>query len=153
MGLAWLQRTGGTPIALVGGGTGMVGDPSGKRSERPMLSQAQVDANADGDPGASWSGSCDFEGANAARLVNNADWLRGLRLLDFLRDTGKHFTVNYMLQKDSVKSRMETRDLVHRVHLHAGAGVRLLAPPPDRRVSSCRWAAATSGATSRPASS
>ena len=107
MGLAWLQRTGGTPIALVGGGTGMVGDPSGKRNERPMLSQQQVDANAAAIRG-QLEKFLDFSGSRAARLLNNADWLRGLNLLEFLRDTGKHFTVNYMLQKDSVKSRMET---------------------------------------------
>lgn len=106
MGLAWLQRTGGTPVALVGGGTGMVGDPSGKRNERPMMTLAQVDANA-GAIRAQLEKFLDFSGRNAARLVNNADWLRGLNLLEFLRDTGKHFTVNYMLQKDSVKSRME----------------------------------------------
>ncbi len=107
MGLAWLQRHGGTPIALVGGGTGMVGDPSGKRHERPVLAVDEIDRN---------SAAIElqlrrflaFDGANAARLRNNADWLRDLRLMDFLRDTGKHFTVNYMLQKDSVKSRMDT---------------------------------------------
>jgi tyrosyl-tRNA synthetase len=107
MGLAWLQRLGGTPIVLVGGGTGLVGDPSGKRSERPMLTVEQVDANV-----AALAGQLarflSFEGGNAARMRNNADWLRGLSLLEFLRDTGKHFTVNYMLQKDSVKSRLET---------------------------------------------
>ena len=107
MGLAWLQRTGGTPVALVGGGTGMVGDPSGKRNERPMLSLEQVDANA-----AAIRGQLEkflaFSGGNAARLLNNAEWLRRLNLLEFLRDTGKHFTVNYMLQKESVQSRMES---------------------------------------------
>jgi len=107
MGLAWLQRTGGTPVALVGGGTGLVGDPSGKRSERPMLTQAQVDANA-GAIRAQLERFLSFSGTNAARVMDNADWLRGLNLLEFLRDTGKHFTVNYMLQKDSVKSRMDS---------------------------------------------
>jgi len=107
MGLAWLQRTGGTPVALVGGGTGLVGDPSGKRSERPMLSPAQVDANASAIRG-QLEKFLSFSGKNAARVMNNADWLRGLHLLEFLRDTGKHFTVNYMLQKDSVKSRMDS---------------------------------------------
>lgn len=107
MGLAWLQRTGGTPVALVGGGTGLVGDPSGKRNERPMLTLAQVDANA-GAIQAQLEKFLTFSGRNAARVVNNADWLRGLDLLEFLRDTGKHFTVNYMLQKDSVKSRMDS---------------------------------------------
>jgi len=107
MGLAWLQRTGGTPVALVGGGTGLVGDPSGKRSERPMLTPGQVDANA-GAIRAQLERFLSFSGTNAARVIDNADWLHGLNLLEFLRDTGKHFTVNYMLQKDSVKSRMDS---------------------------------------------
>jgi tyrosyl-tRNA synthetase len=106
MGLAWLQRTGGTPVALVGGGTALVGDPSGKRSERPMLPAAQVEANAAAIR-RQLERFLDFSGPTAARLLDNADWLGPLTLLDFLRDTGKHFTVNYMLQKESVKNRME----------------------------------------------
>lgn len=106
MGLAWIQRGGGTPIALVGGGTAMVGDPSGKRSERPILSVDEIDANATA-IGAQLARFLDFSGANAARQVDNGAWLRPMRLMDFLRDTGKHFTVNYMLQKESVKSRMD----------------------------------------------
>ena len=107
MGLAWLQRFGGRPIALVGGGTGMVGDPSGKRDERPILSVEVIDRNSAALK-AQLAHFLDFEGPAAARVMNNADWLRGLGLMEFLRDTGKHFTVNYMLQKDSVQSRMET---------------------------------------------
>lgn len=107
MGLAWLQRHGGTPIALVGGGTGMVGDPSGRRSERPILSVDEIDANARGVE-TQLRRFLHFEGANAARMVNNAAWLRQLGLMEFLRDVGKHFTVNYMLQKESVKSRMDS---------------------------------------------
>ena len=107
MGLAWLQRTGGTPIVVIGGGTGMVGDPSGKRGERPILSVERIDAYAQAIR-AQLERFLTFEGANAARMRNNADWLRPIRLLDFLRDTGKHFTISYMLQKESVKSRMET---------------------------------------------
>ena len=107
MALVWLQRFGGTPIALIGGGTGLVGDPSGKRNERPMLSAETVAANAAAIQ-AQLGKFLDFGGANAATLRNNADWLLGVTLLEFLRDTGKHFTINYMLQKDSVKSRMET---------------------------------------------
>jgi tyrosyl-tRNA synthetase len=106
MGLVWLQRFGGRPIALVGGGTGLVGDPSGKRSERPMLSVEEVEANAAA-IGRQLARFLDFEGPHAARLLNNVDWLRPLGLLEFLRDAGKHFTVNYMLQKDSVKSRLD----------------------------------------------
>jgi tyrosyl-tRNA synthetase len=107
MGLAWLQRFGHTPIPLVGGGTGMVGDPSGKRKERPILTPDEIDRNAQA-IGRQLARYLAFEGANAARLRNNADWLRHLRLIDFLRDTGKHFTVGYMMQKESVRSRLET---------------------------------------------
>jgi tyrosyl-tRNA synthetase len=135
MGLAWLQRSGGTPIALVGGGTGLVGDPSGKRTERPMLTLGQVDANA-GAIRTQLEQFLSFSGKHAARVMNNAEWLRGLNLLEFLRDTGKHFTVNYMLQKESVKSRMDsgisftefTYMLVQAYdywHLHQSAGVEL----------------------------
>jgi tyrosyl-tRNA synthetase len=106
MGLAWLQRFGHTPIALVGGGTGMVGDPSGKREERPIMSLEQIDRNARG-LARQLTRFLSFEGANAARMRNNADWLRGIGLMEFLRDTGKHFTLSYMLQKESVRSRME----------------------------------------------
>ncbi len=106
MGLAWVQRTGGTPIILVGGGTGMVGDPSGKRTERPVLSVEEIDRNVAAIR-AQLERFVSFEGSNAARVRNNADWLRPLGLMEFLRDVGKHFTVNYMLAKDSVKGRME----------------------------------------------
>ena len=107
MGLAWLQRRGGTPIILVGGGTGLVGDPSGKRAERPMMSAEQVTANA-ARIEAQLQRFVSFEGANAARVRNNADWLGPLGLMTFLREAGKHFTISYMLQKESVKARMET---------------------------------------------
>ena len=104
--LAWIQRDGGRPIALIGGGTALVGDPSGKRAERPMLPPEQVEANGAAIR-AQLAHFLSFDGANAAALQNNAEWLGPLRLLEFLRDTGKHFTVNYMLQKESVKSRLE----------------------------------------------
>jgi tyrosyl-tRNA synthetase len=106
MSLAWLQRMGGTPIIVVGGGTGMVGDPSGKRTERPVLSVEEIDRNV-ASIRAQLERFVAFEGANAARVRNNADWLRPLGLMEFLRDVGKHFTVNYMLAKDSVKGRMD----------------------------------------------
>jgi tyrosyl-tRNA synthetase len=107
MALAWLQRLGGRPLVVVGGGTGMVGDPSGKRSERPMLTVEQIDANAAAIR-TQLSQFLAFDGPQAARMFNNADWLRGLELMEFLRETGKHFTISYMLQKESVKARMET---------------------------------------------
>ncbi len=105
--LAWLQRCGGRPIVLLGGGTGMVGDPSGKRAERPVMSLDQIDRNARALE-KQLSRFLRFDGPTAAVMLDNAEWLRTLGLMEFLRDTGRHFTVNYMLQKESVKSRMET---------------------------------------------
>lgn len=107
MALAWLQRLGGTPVVVIGGGTGLVGDPSGKRTERPMLSAEQVTANAAA-LRAQLGQFLDLTGARGARMHNNAEWLHGLGLLEFLRDTGKHFTISYMLQKDSVRTRLDT---------------------------------------------
>jgi tyrosyl-tRNA synthetase len=108
MGAAWLQRAGHTPIILVGGGTGMVGDPSGKRDERPILPLDQIDRNAEAIRRQLARFLVFDTTTNAARLRNNADWLRGLPLMDFLRETGKHLTLGFMLQKESVRSRMET---------------------------------------------
>ena len=105
--LAWLQRSGGRPIVLLGGGTGMIGDPSGKRAERPVMSLEQIDRNARALE-TQLSRFLRFDGPNAAVMLDNAGWLRDIRLMEFLRDTGRHFTVNYMLQKEAVKSRMET---------------------------------------------
>jgi tyrosyl-tRNA synthetase len=108
MGLARLQRFGHTPIAIVGGGTGMIGDPSGKSQERVLLSRDQIETNVAGIRD-QLSRFLDFDGVrNPARLVNNADWLGAIDLLSFLRDVGKHFTVNYMLQKESVNRRLES---------------------------------------------
>ena len=104
--LVHLQRHGHRPVALVGGGTGMIGDPSGKTTERQLLTAEQVAENTRGIH-AQLERFLTFEGANAARMRDNAEWLTALRLVEFLRDTGKHFTVNYMLQKESVGSRMD----------------------------------------------
>jgi tyrosyl-tRNA synthetase len=110
MGLARLQRFGHTPIALVGGGTGMIGDPSGKSQERVLLSTEQVNANVAGIR-AQLERFLDFSApANAARIVNNADWLGATDVLTFLRDVGKHFSVGYMLQKESVSRRMASEE-------------------------------------------
>jgi len=110
MALARLQRFGHTPIALMGGGTGLIGDPSGKTQERSLLTAEEVDENLRGIR-PQLERVLDFGAAgNAARLVNNADWLRPLEAMAFLRDVGKHFTVNYMLQKESVKRRLEQED-------------------------------------------
>ena len=111
MGLARLQRFGHTPIAIVGGGTGMIGDPSGKSQERNLLSAEQIDAQRRPACARSSSGfSTSTPRPNAATIVNNADWLGAIDLLTFLRDVGKHFTVNYMLQKESVSRRIESAD-------------------------------------------
>ncbi len=107
MGLVHLQRAGHHPVALVGGGTGMIGDPSGKASERQLLTVEEIDANTAGIR-AQLERFLDFSGACAARMVDNAEWLRELKAIEFMRDVGKHFTVNLMMQKDSVKSRMDT---------------------------------------------
>ncbi|MFP4345001.1 MAG: tyrosine--tRNA ligase [Anaerolineales bacterium] len=110
MGLARLQRFGHTPIAVAGGGTGMIGDPSGKSSERQLLSFEEVAANVEAIQG-QLARFLDFEvEANPARIVNNADWLRPLRFMDFLRDVGKHFSVNYMIAKESVRTRLDREE-------------------------------------------
>jgi tyrosyl-tRNA synthetase len=110
MALARLQRFGHSPIAIAGGGTGMIGDPSGKTAERQLLSLEQIDENLKGIR-SQIERFLDFEAEpNPARIVNNADWLATIGLMEFLRDTGKHFTVNYMLQKESVKRRLEQED-------------------------------------------
>lgn len=108
--LARLQRFGHVPIALAGGGTSMIGDPSGKASERLLLSREVIEANVEVVKG-QLARFLDFDSrTNPARLMNNADWLLGLNLVDFLRDVGKYFTVNYMIGKDSVKSRLARED-------------------------------------------
>lgn len=107
MSLARLQRFGHTPIALAGGGTGMIGDPSGRSDERNLLSREQIAYNVEKIKNILAS-VLDFEvKSNPAKLVNNADWLTPISMMDFLRDVGKHFTVNYMISKESVKSRLD----------------------------------------------
>jgi tyrosyl-tRNA synthetase len=105
--LAHLQRAGHSPIALVGGGTGLIGDPSFKATERALLTPEKVEENVAGIR-AQLARFLDFETKrNPARLVNNADWLGKLGAIEFMRDVGKHFTVNAMLAKDSVKRRID----------------------------------------------
>ncbi|HYS69180.1 MAG TPA: tyrosine--tRNA ligase [Gemmatimonadaceae bacterium] len=106
MGLAHLQRAGHKPIALVGGGTGLIGDPSGKATERQLLSEEEIESNSRSIE-KQLSRFLDFKGAHAARMRDNATWLRPLKAVEFMRDVGKHFTVNYMLAKESVQSRIE----------------------------------------------
>jgi tyrosyl-tRNA synthetase len=107
MGLVHLQHYGHTSIAVAGGGTGLIGDPGGKSQERPLLSKEKVQANVEGIK-EQLRRFLDFETkTNPAILVNNADWLTTISLTDFLRDVGKHFTVNAMIAKESVKHRLE----------------------------------------------
>ena len=143
--VARLQRAGHKPYILVGGATGMIGDPSGKSDERQLLDEETIAKNVaitrkQLEPFVS------FEGDNAAVVVNNADWFKPIGFLDFLRDVGKHLTLNYMIAKDSVKSRLEDReqgisytefsymllqsyDFVHLARTH---GVRLQAGGSDQ---------------------
>jgi tyrosyl-tRNA synthetase len=108
--LARMQRLGHRPIALVGGGTGLIGDPSGKTVERQLLTTDQVEANVAAIR-RQLVRFLDFESTTApATLVNNAEWLTKLTAIEFMRDVGKHFTVNAMLAKESVKRRIESAD-------------------------------------------
>ncbi len=100
------QQAGHRPIALVGGSTGMIGDPSGKSAERNLLSKTTLTANIAGIE-KQMRHFLDFDGENGALLVNNFDWMRDFSYLDFLRDVGKNFPVNVMMAKDSVKARLE----------------------------------------------
>ena len=105
--LRWLQKTGGKPIVLMGGGTTKVGDPSFRAEERPLLTEAQIDANIAGIKQV-FSAYVDFgDDAGDAIMVNNDEWLGSLGYLDFLRDIGRHFSVNRMLSFESVKSRLD----------------------------------------------
>ena len=106
--LLHFQRAGHKPIALVGGATGMVGDPSGKSQERNLLDEETLNYNLACQK-AQLEKFLDFNsGANSAEIINNYDWFKGLNFLEFIRDVGKHISINYMLAKDSVKSRLDS---------------------------------------------
>ena len=107
--LVHLQKAGHKPIALVGGATGMIGDPSGKSQERNLLDEATLNRNVSGVK-AQLEKFLDFDPSrpNAAEMANNYDWFKGISFIDFLRDTGKHITINYMMAKDSVKKRIDS---------------------------------------------
>ncbi len=109
MAMAHLQRAGHRPIAVVGGATGMIGDPSGRSSERNLQNTDQVEENLQGIR-QQLQQFLSFEGENAAELVNNADWTEQISYIDWLRDVGKYLTVNYMMAKESVRRRLEDRD-------------------------------------------
>jgi tyrosyl-tRNA synthetase len=110
LGLARLQRLGHSPIAVVGGGTGLIGDPSGKTLERQLMDTSKVDEHVAGIR-RQLERFLDFgRGPTSALLVDNAEWLTSLGAIAFMRDVGKHFTVNYMLAKESVKGRIDRED-------------------------------------------
>jgi tyrosyl-tRNA synthetase len=154
VGLARLQRFGHHPIALAGGGTGMIGDPSGRSAERNLLS-AEVLAHNVEQIKVQLASILDFEvKSNPARLVNNLDWLSQISMIAFLRDVGKHFTVNYMTAKDSVQSRLDREDGLSYtefsymllqaydfLHLHDHYGCQLQAGGSDQ------WGNITAGVT------
>lgn len=103
------QLAGHTPVVVMGGGTGLVGDPSGKDAERQLLGAEQVAANVAAQRPI-FENVLSFEGASGAEIRNNLEWLAPMTFLQMLRDIGKHFSVNMMIQKDSIKNRLETRD-------------------------------------------
>ena len=105
--LRWLQKTGHRPITLMGGGTTKVGDPSFRADERPLLTEAQIDSNIAGIKKVFESYISYDDGPTGALMLNNAEWLDSLNYLDFLRDIGRHFSVNRMLSFESVKSRID----------------------------------------------
>src|SRR6476646_9498896 len=107
--LVHLQKAGHKPIALVGGATGMVGDPSGKSQERNLLSEEVLQRNLEGAK-KQLRKFLDFDSGKptAAEMVNNYDWFKGMQFLDFIRDVGKHITVNYMMSKESVRKRIDS---------------------------------------------
>src|SRR5450432_2712739 len=107
--LARFQRAGHRVVVIMGGATGMIGDPGGKDSERQLLSLEQVERNVERQRGA-FARVIDFEGPSAATMLNNAAWLTKLSFVDMLRDVGKHFSVNMMIQKDSVRERLQNRE-------------------------------------------
>ncbi len=109
MALAHAQRHGHRPLALVGGGTGLIGDPSGKTAERTLLTKERAEYNASRIR-SQLTRFLDLSSDDRGLVLNNADWLLPLRLLDFLRDIGKHFSVNEMIKRDSVRTRLEERD-------------------------------------------
>ena len=106
LGLQRLQKYGHSPIVIIGGGTGMIGDPSGRSDERKLLSQEKIEENLQGIR-SQLEKFLDFDSKkNPAKIINNAEWLKKINLIDFLRDTGKFFNINNMMSKDSVKSRL-----------------------------------------------
>ena len=119
MNLVRLQRHGHTPIALVGGGTGLIGDPSGKSEERKILTDLEIEENLFSiENQLKKFLDFDINLPNKALIINNAKWLKKISLIDFLRDIGKHFTVNYMLKKESVNQEFQEIQEYHLQSFH-----------------------------------
>lgn len=137
--LKHFQQCGHKPIVLVGGATGMIGDPSGKSQERNLLDEKTLRHNQDCLK-AQLSNFLDFDSSepNAAVMVNNYDWMKDFSFLDFIRDIGKHITVNYMMSKDSVKKTPYRRSwvwsFIHRIYLSTCTGNRFSAFVPIARL-------------------
>ena len=131
--LTHLQRAGGRPVVVIGGATGMIGDPSGKSSERKLLDDEAISRNAAAIKGQLES-FLDFSpGPTEPLMVDNREWLGRYTMLEFLREIGKHFSIPYMLAKDSVQQRLGGRHELHRVQLHDAPVGRLPAPAPRSR--------------------
>lgn len=151
--LKHFQRCGHKPIFLVGGATGMIGDPSGKSLERNLLDEETLRRNQEGIR-RQLSHLIDFESdaPNAAELVNNYDWMKNFTFLEFIRDIGKCITVNYMMAKDSVKKRFSGEGdgmSVHRIYVPTGARNRFCIFI-SIRTANCKWAVPTNGEISPP---
>ena len=152
--LQWLQKTGHKPIVLMGGGTTKVGDPSGKDESRQLLSEEKIASNIQGihrnfQPFLTFG-----DGKTDAIIVNNADWLDRLAYVPFLRDVGRHFTINRMLTFDSVKLRLEREQPLTFLEFNYMIlqAYDFLELSNRSRLLLCRWAGRTSGATSSMAS-
>ena len=153
--LRWLQKTGGKPIALMGGGTTRVGDPSGKDETRQHPHASRTSRPTRRACKTVFARFIDFgDGPTDALMPDNAEWLAPLNYIDFLRDVGRHFSVNRMLSHGfgEAPPRARARAVVPRIQLHGPAGLRLRRAVTAATAACCRWAAPTSGATSSTAS-
>jgi tyrosyl-tRNA synthetase len=142
--LKHFQLAGHKPIALVGGATGMIGDPSGKSAEREFLSEETLKRNQISIKKQLEKFLEFHSGANAAEIVNNYDWFRNISFLDFLREAGKHLTVNYMMAKDSVKKRLET-GILSQSFLTSCCKVLIFIISTSTKMYGCKWAVLISG--------
>ena len=150
MALVHMQRAGHRPVALVGGGSAMIGDPSGKSSERVLLDRAVIEAHADA-VGEQLARFLEFSGPAAARVRDNAEWLLALDAVGFLRNVGKHFSVNYMMAKDSVRTRLEAGGFPSRSSRTCCFRRTTSSSSTGATASPRKSAAAISGATLQPA--